>query len=214
MQTQFNIYLVVLTITFFYGLVRFSKLTSPFKLLLLLVSYVFISELIIRFVLPLMTKNVSPAYHFTVIVLIIFYALMYRKLFSKDPKLRRLIVVLAVILGTIALLNSFFYQGLFLFPSFSIAAQGILCIFLSLMMFKKMIESPTKTLLTKQPLFWFNLGTLSFYSFNFIGIIFYNEYELEEMTYWLFYLNVIGNWILYSFYLLSFYLNQKAAHER
>lgn len=214
MQTQFNIYLIVLAITFFFGLVRFSKLTSPFKLLLLLVSYVFISELIIRFVLPKVTENALPAYHFTVIVLIFLYTSIFLKLFTTEIKLKRITLILAILLGIIALLNSLFYQGILKFPSFSVAAQGILCISLSLMLFKKMIETPSETPLAKQSLFWFNLGTLSFYSFTFISFIFYNEYKLEEMTYWLFYLNVIGNWVLYAFYLLSFYLNQKEIHER
>jgi hypothetical protein len=77
-----------------------------------------------------------------------------------------------------------------------------------------MIETPIELSLAKQPVFWFNMGTLSFYSFSFIGFLFYNEYELEKLTFWLFYLNVIGNWILYLCYLVSFYLNQKATYER
>lgn len=210
MQTQFNIYLVVLAITFIYGLVSYSRLTNPFKLLFLLITYVLVSETIIRFALPKLVTNVTPAYHITVLVLIVLYSRIFFKLFEGDKTLQKITLGSTLILGTLALINSFFYQGLRTFPSLGISAQGLLCILLSLLLFKKMLDTPSKTMLSKQPLFWFNLGTFSFYSFNFISFIFYNEFEFEEMTYWIFYLNVIGNWILYLFYLQSLYLNQKS----
>lgn len=211
MQTLVTIYLVLLALTTLTGLVSFKRLTSPFRLLTFLVLYVFISELLGRCLISLGSRNLSPLYHLNALVLIGLTALMYLKILKNHSYSQRIVIILSVICGLIALLNTLFHQSIFTIPSFSIAANAFQSISLSLLIFNDMIKSPTRTPILKQSLFWLNSGTFIFYSANFAGFILYNEYfQLKGVAKeWLFYLNWIGNMILYSCYLIGFYFNQK-----
>lgn len=215
MQTQLILYLFLLGIYFAYGLVKFSQLTSPYRLVVLLIGYTFCSEVINRFVLYYLLENTFLVYHLNAVILIVFYLLIYLQFIQPNPKLKQQIVVFFIVSIVMALLNSLWYKSLWDFPSFSIAANAFFCISLSLILFKKMLDIPTNTRLFQQPVFWFNLGTLTFYSFNFIGFVFHNEYyKFKAFSVWLNYLNWIGNLLLYTFYFVAIYLNQKAAYER
>ena len=158
--------------------------------------------------------NTNPIYHFNAIILITFTGFIYANLLDFNSVSKRLIVITSFGCGMLALLNSLFYQDLFTFPSFSIAAHGFQSILLALLTFNEMIKAPIRIPLRKQALFWLNCGTLVFFSFNFVGFVFFNEYYMfGKIMSWLLYLNWIGNLILYSTYLIALYFNQKTSHE-
>lgn len=210
MHNLFVIYLILLVITTLFGLVYFQKLTGPFRLLALMTGYVFLAELLSRYFITLGFKNTFPLYHLSSVILIAFTAGIYLKLIQSNP-LQRFVIFLSLICGLTAILNTLFIQEIFTFPSFSIAAHAFMSITLSLTVFNEMIKAPTQTHILKQSLFWLNCGTFLFYSANFVGFILYNEYyQIKGVTItWIFYLNWIGNMILYSCYLIGFYFNQK-----
>jgi hypothetical protein len=215
MQTQFIIYLTLLGITMILGLVKLNRLTSPFRILVLMIGYIFAVELLNRVMVSMSWGNSNPIYHLNSIVLITFTGLIYFGLFDFHAASKRLIVLTSVACGLLALLNSLLYQDMQTFPSFSIAAHAFQSILLALLTFNEMIKSPVQTALVKQSLFWINCGTLVFYSFNFVGFVFFNEYlGFGEIMSWLLYLNWIGNLVLYGSYFIALYLDQKVFHER
>lgn len=213
MQILLTIYLTLLALTTLTGLVSFKRLTGPFRLLTILVLYVFIVELLGRYLISLGFKNLSPLYHLNTLVLIGLTASVYLRIVRSDSYSQRFVIILSAICWLVALLNTLFHQSIFTIPSFSIAANAFQSICLSLLIFNQMINSPTRTPILKQSLFWLNSGTFIFYSANFVGFILYNEYyQLKGVAKeWLFYLNWIGNMILYSCYLVGFYFNQKSS---
>ena len=216
MLILFNIYLSLLGITTLFGLVRIKKLTSPFRLLTLLIVYVFFIELAGRTMVYLSWKNTFPFYHFSAFVLITLTALIYVRLVEYGSRARRLIAFISICCAALAVINSMFHQPLSRFPSFSIAAHAFQSILLALVIFNETIKAPTLTPLVKQSLFWLNCGTFLFYSSNFVGFVLFNEYyQLQGITTtWIFYLNWIGNMVIYSCYFVALYLDQKHPYER
>lgn len=213
MQTQFNIYLIIVGIGFIYGLVSFKKLTKPFKILVILIGYVFFAEVTVRYILPHFTKHIEPLYHLNVLVIIVLNAFIYFNLFQPNLRLKRVVIGLASFCGALALSNSFAYQGLYTFPSFGIAAQIFLSIALALLFFNLMLKTRNETPLLKQDVFWFNAGTLIFCSFTSVSFIFHNQLT-DLNSYMLHYLNLVTNNFMYACFLVSLYLNQKSVHGR
>jgi hypothetical protein len=216
MQVLFTIYLFILGINALYGLVCFKKLTSPFRILVLLLIFLFLMECSTHFILPKFFKNILPFYHFIALIILSVSPFIFIQLVQFSQRIKRWIIGLALLCFSFALYNTFIYQGLTVFPSFSIAAQAFLSIFLALVTFKVMLEKPSQTPLLQEATFWLTLGTLFFHCITFVLFVFYNEYYdyNRELIFWTFSINVVSNLLLYSTYLIAIYLNQKTFHER
>lgn len=209
MGVEFGIYIFLNAIFLIYGLVNLSKLTNPFKYLLILSGYNFASEIGGRMMYYSGCENTFTLYHFNSVVFILLNGYIYWQLLRLSGHYKK--VVFALIIGCVILTicNSVFYQDFYTFPSFGIALHCIETISLSLILFVQMINNPLEIPLFRQDIFWLNCGNLIFYSMNFGAFVFYNEYiRLEHGITWLFYLNWVGNLILYICYFWSVYLNQ------
>ena len=141
-------------------------------------------------------KNNMPLMHINIIVTVIFFTIIYYKLFLK-PILKKITVVFSVI--TLGI--TFYYNSNMLeYPSVSKTAMGILLIFLSLTYFYQLLNPEKFVDIEKQGLFWINAGVLIYYAVNiFLFMIFAhipiddrpNYYIINSIT------NIIAN-ILYS----------------
>jgi hypothetical protein len=141
-------------------------------------------------------KNNMPSIHINMIVSILFFSVIYYKLFVK-PVLKKITIVLSVIALIIALYHSLNLQE---YPSVSKTAMGILLIFLSLTYFYQLLNPEKFVDIEKQGLFWINAGVLIYYAVNiFLFMIFtqipienrHNYYIINSIT------NIIAN-ILFS----------------
>lgn len=141
-------------------------------------------------------KNNMPLIHINIIITVLFFSVIYYKLFLK-PVLKKI----AIILSVITLIITFYYAfNLYEYPSVSKTACGVLLIFLSLIYFYQLLN-PLKFIdIEKQGLFWINAGVLIYYSVNiFLFMIFtqipvddrHNYYIINSIT------NIIAN-ILFS----------------
>lgn len=210
MLLRFIIYLSLLAIATTTGLVAFKRLTSPFRYLVILLIYVFLLEGLIFGVNLMYPGKGTPVYHVNSIVLIFLTAMMYSRFVVLDHSSRRLIWIVSVACFLLALSNTLFYQRISTFPSLSIVAHAFQSILLTLLVYRRMLKSPQQTLLIRQSVFWLNTGTLIYYSFNFVGFAFYNSFkDSVVITSWWFYLNWLGNLLLYSSYLIAIYLNSR-----
>jgi len=208
------IYLLYLFGIGVYGAVKYKSLTAPFKLLLLFIAYTFFSDISGRIGYYLGVGSTYPLYHINSWVFISVNALIYLKLFPTNRSLKKSILLISIGCFLIAFLNTLLHQDFNTFPNFSIAAHAFQSIFLSLLIFKEMLKKPTETKLIQQAVFWFVLGTLIFYSLNFMGFVFYNEFNNYSInSKWFYFLNWGGNMFLASCYLIALYLNQKQQYE-
>ncbi|MGF7040350.1 hypothetical protein M2273_003610 [Mucilaginibacter lappiensis] len=141
-------------------------------------------------------KNNMPLIHINIIITVLFFSVIYHKLFIK-PVLKKITIILSVI----TLIITFYYNfNLYEYPSVSKTACGILLIFLSLTYFYQLLNPEKFIDIEKQGLFWINAGVLIYYSVNiFLFMIFtqipvddrHNYYIINSIT------NIIAN-VLFS----------------
>ena len=111
---------------------------------------------------------------------------------------------------TLAILNSVFVESYLTFPSFSLL---LLCLFvfpMTLLAFKHLLINPSREEVYTQPMFWFNMGGLLFYSVTFFIFGYYNYISTQEV--WIHKLIWGVNLFMYSSYTISMYQAQR--HNR
>lgn len=162
-------YLTILLISILIGLFRYSRLSARYKMLLLLISLVFISEIVSR-CLAIAFENSRPTYHILIPLQCILYGIIYG-LAQPNKKMCYAFFGLAT---CASVLNSFFFQSIYQFPTYSLLALCLVLITTVLFDFKRLILFPTEIQLSAQPDFWFNLGTLVFFTCTFFIFGFIN----------------------------------------
>lgn len=165
-STHFKIYLLLLLIGSFIGLLIYRSLNFQLRWTTLLLVFTFVSESIGR-VLAYLIKNSNPAYHFyTPIEGLCLGFILYG--ITNNLITRRVIttVFLSVILFSI--LNSFVFQSLYEFNSNADIAKMPLAILVSFMVLFESINSQEKKYLLSSDLIlvvgiiWFNVSSFVF----------------------------------------------------
>lgn len=141
-------------------------------------------------------KNNMPLIHINIIVTVVFFAVIYYKLFTNRVQKKTTVILSVITLGIMLIYNWNFLE----FPSISSTASAILLIILSLFYFYKLLNPLKYIDIEKQGLFWINAGVLFYSSVNiFLFMIFTqipvddrpNYYVINSIS------NIIAN-ILYS----------------
>ena len=142
------------------------------------------------------TKNNMPLIHVNIIVTVVFFAVIYYKLFTNRLQKKTTVILSVITLGIMLIYNWNFLE----YPSISSTASAILLIILSLFYFYKLLNPLKYIDIEKQGLFWINAGVLFYSSVNiFLFMIFTqipvddrpNYYVINSIS------NIIAN-ILYS----------------
>ncbi len=179
---------------------NYKHLTGVFKIIsaFLITSLVFD---ILLWVLPYCgISNNVPLMHLFIILNIIYFALVYYKIFfSKSLK------IFALVLSSFALVFALYYcKNLNHYPSQSNTASGITFILFSLLYFYQLLNRQEFLHIEKQGLFWFNTGVLMYFSINIFLFMLFTK--LPEAKRPIFYMinnitNVIAN-LVYTIALL------------
>ena len=156
------IYFIILTLVILTGIVRFRRLTIPVKILLLYVFVTLLGELFSNF-FAIRYKNNMPVSHISAMTEFILNALIYYFLF-RSRVLKGTILICIPAFITFFVINSIFFQSYkYVFPSNSLMISGMFYAVCSLLLFKQMLSYPTQVNITRQSIFWYNIGML-FYS--------------------------------------------------
>lgn len=212
MTIRFFIYLLLLFAAVIIGIVRFKKMTPPFRILFYLLVCTLISEIVTR-VLAKSIRNSSPAYHFYLPIQFILLFLIYSLLFRINEKR----ITFAAICGfiIISFLNSFYFQGILRFPSnIALLSSGIFIVF-SLFYFKRMLQGVEQESIFRQGAFWFNSGVLIFFTTTFLFWGFYNfllknHISTKPISTVIYFINIL----IYLMFCVGLLLNKKEAHSR
>jgi len=153
--------LLLLTV-FSVGIIRYKRLTIPFKVLTWSVLPIFLLA-ILSGIFSLKYKNNVPIMHLECITGYIFYSLTYYYLF-KSKAIKQSIIISIVIIIVFFIINAVFLQPFRkVFPSNVTTPTQVLYAVFSLLLFKEMLLYPLKINIIKQSVFWYNIGVL-FYS--------------------------------------------------
>lgn len=166
MTVRFFLYLLLVFIAAACGMVRFKKLTIPFKLLTGLLIYTLISEISSR-IFAVNYRNSSPVYHLYIPVQFTFFVLIYSRL-TGNEKYRELYVWSILAFWMLGFINLFFFQDILRFPSNTILIACSFLIGVSLFQFKKMLTVVEERSIFRQSVFWLNAGVLLFFTSTFL----------------------------------------------
>ena len=205
MSPRFIFYLILLVFISIYGVYSFNKLTRPYKVLVILILLTLISEFCGRWTYA-KYKLTFPPYHFLIPITIFFHAVIYNGLTELKTRYKNLIFVASGFFILLSIINTVYFQSIFSFPSNSITLLSINAIFLSLITFLQMLKFPTEVQLTKQSMFWFNLGNFIFYTLTFFAFAFIN-YRTNYNA-WIAITIWSANIILYVCYFISIFYNK------
>lgn len=207
MSLRFTLYILLVLIAALYGIYNYKDLSKPFRLLVVLMVCVFLSECYGRLLVYRYATSI-PAYHLLILAQMILYPYIY---FTALPAGKRLKAVILVLMGIgcgFSVWNSMFLQTFFVFPSYSIFLLSLITVFLALLGFYFMLQQPVDRSPAKDPLFWFSLGNLFFYCITFFMFGFFTPFIKRSggLPEWGFIFIFTANMGLYACYMASLYL--------
>lgn len=170
MSTRFLIYLVVLFITWLFGLINLKKLSSSYKLLTFFILVTFISESATRIFIK-EYRNSCPPYHIYQPLNYFFTTAFYLSYLKKSGSIISWSWVAFIIF---CMANTSLLQNVWTVPTNAMLPANIVYVLCSLLLFKSMLQQTEDKQLLRQGLFWYNTSTLILYTFNFFCWSFYN----------------------------------------
>ncbi|OCX52144.1 hypothetical protein BEL04_11670 [Mucilaginibacter sp. PPCGB 2223] len=178
-------------LVFFFMIARYRYLENTLKVFWWFIMCSAIVQ-IIALVLWLLQKNNLPLLHFYVPVgfalLVWYYKMVLAKLITK-----RVINAVILLFVCFSIVNSIFFQGIFIFNSNALTVESILLIILSIFTFIVLLNQEMHAIpqSVKQSLSWINSGVLIYYASTLLLFYFANycarHYSVNINTYdWLF----------------------------
>jgi hypothetical protein len=173
------------------GIVRYQKLTMPFKILtisFLVSSAAYLVNIYVNYKF----KTNAVLSHIDAISNYLFYATVYYLLFKN--KYTKLFILISV--GTVVIF--FFVNGIMfqpflkVFPSNLNLPTLILYVIFALLLYKQMLLYPTQVNIIKQSTFWYNTAMLFFASTMFINLQlanYYSEHKIMNVIVYFWYID-------------------------
>jgi hypothetical protein len=162
-------YWFLLSVVWGIGIIRYKKLTTPFKILNWSVLFVLLLT-IAATVYHSKYKTNAPILHIECVNEFAFYSIIYYSLF-KNKLIKRLIVVALILIIGFAFVNALFLQPFYtVFPTNMYPLTQILYAIFSLLLFNEMLRYPLKINIIKQSVFWYNTAILFYATIMFFTL--------------------------------------------
>jgi hypothetical protein len=177
-------------------MVRYSKLTIPFRLLAILIGITFLGETIQWFTGKIL-KNSMFIEHITAEIEYVFFSLIYYYLFE-NRRIRKIIIYAIFLITILEIMNIIFLENLSQFPSNFLDISQLIYLIFSLAFFRQMLSHPSEINIFKQSIFWYNLDMLFFSAAIFLNFALTNYFLKNNLNQTFLYdLSYIINLIFY-----------------
>jgi len=174
-------YLLLLLLVLVTGVVRYKKLTTPFKILTLLIISTLLLEISAK-ICAVRFRNNLPVMHIISITQYLFYSFAYYHLF-KNNIIRNSILASIFLFIIFFTVNSLLIQPYYSdFPSNAVLASEILYAIFSLLLFKQMLLYPLQVNIIKQSVFWYNTAMLFFSTTMFLNLGLINYFIKHQLN--------------------------------
>ena len=202
-----NIVLVLEIIVSLTGLVRFKKLTRPFKILVIwltidLAFYPLNKLCISIYKNNVLLVHVQNMFHYAG------YALTYYYLFI-NQRIKQIILYSIPIVLILSIIDGCFVESFTkTFPTYLVLPEHIIYVVFTILLFKQMLQYPVQMNIIKQSVFWLNTAVLFFSTTMFLTMSLSNniaKYSKEEVILILYFWYSID--IIFSILLLVAILN-------
>lgn len=194
-----------------FGILRYSRLSKPFQLLIQMLIIIFVSELAGRFLWRSMGST-YPFYHVLQVLQILYYGLIFSLLITSGKAWKSWIFIVAASGAVVSIAVSIFHQPLNTFPSLGSQLLSIYVVVLSLILIMKLLRSPKEGSLLLLPEFWFATGSLFFYSITFFTFAYFNLGVGNPE--WGYTIIRLSNYILYGCCFLTLFFDAQLAKQR
>jgi hypothetical protein len=203
------IYYFLLSVVIIIGIVRYKKLTIPYKILLLYVGITLILE-VLSVIWANIYQNNMPIMHISSCSEFLLTALVFYYLF-KNRLIKRIISISIAVIILFFIFNSIILQPYTnKFPSNAILVSEIFYVILSLMIFKQMLQYPLQINITSQSIFWYNTAILFFSTTAFLNFGLVNYVVKHHLNPAISYnCGFVLNMIFYSLIGISILINDK-----
>lgn len=158
-------YYSILFIAVIISLIYFRRLEKAFRLISLILIATFTSDLVASYVYFYFRQPKNIVYHFFTPIEYLIYASVFM-IFFGDKKWNRILIVSVIFFIVLEVLNTLFFQPLKKFPSNIFIIEDLLLVFLSLILFSKMMRIKLSDNLLKEGIFWFNSSVLFYCSLD------------------------------------------------
>lgn len=144
-------------------------------------------------------KNLNP------VVLPFDYLVVPLYFFFYKPKLSsqrtvRLFAVLTLINFSFALLNTIFYQGIMIMPTYTMAMDSFVLIIFSVVFFRQLSRELPRQVYVRLPVFWINSAVLIYY------VVVLPIYLVTEYLYLTLKVNIIPLWMVHNSIGIIYYI--------
>lgn len=202
-----NIVLILEIIVSLTGLVKFKKLTRPFKVLVIwltidLFFYPLNKLCIYIYKNNVLLVHVQNMFHYAA------YTLTYYYLFI-NQRIKKVILYSIPIILMLSIIDGCFVEPFTkTFPTYMVLPEHIIYVVFTILLFRQMLQYPVQMDIMKQSVFWLNTGVLFFSTTMFLTLSLSNstaKYPKEEVMLILYFWYSID--IIFSILLLIAILN-------
>lgn len=143
----------------------------------------------------------------------ILYPYIYLNALPASKTLKGIITAVGIAGFCFSLINSFFMQTFYIFPSYSILLLSLFIVCMALLSFYFMLQQPEDKSPLKVPMFWMSFGNLFFYCITFFMFGFFTPFiqRTGDLPEWAFIFIFAANLGLYVCYLVALRLERKRA---
>ena len=202
-----NIVLILEIIVSLTGLVKFKKLTRPFKVLVIWLTIDLLSYPLNKVCISIYKNNVLLV-HIQNVLQYSAYALVYYYLFI-NQRIRQIVLYSIPIVLILSIIDGFFVEPFTkTFPTYLTLPEHVIYVVFTILLFRQMLQYPVQMNIIKQSVFWLNTGVLFFSTTMFLTMSLSNniaKYSKEEVILILYFWYSID--IIFSILLLVAILN-------
>jgi hypothetical protein len=193
------------------GMYCIKKVDTSFKWLAILILLTLVSESIAKYLSFGLGKPNNIVYHIFTPIEYTLYVIIFSQ-FLNNKKREILLWLSAIGIFLLEIVNSNFFQPLHMACTNVIMVEGVLLVFLSLVLFLKIRETPSLGNLLREGVFWFNSAVLCYYAFSTMHWGFHNMevYNLEDPPLILYDIHKFLSGILYLIFSMALLLNAVA----
>ena len=202
-------YYLLLILVSSYGILNFNKFSKNFKLLIVFILIMTLSEIYTYFV-SIYQLSFIKIYYFTIPLNIIFFYYIF-----KPYWLNKKVVIFNSFLTISSVLFSI-YSSVFIvefddFPSHSFVFLSVISVVFALITLKNIISSQAKIALHLKPEFWLSVSVLVFFTISYLNLsLFQFHYTFIKNS--IYFIEIIFRIFLHFYYIglfLALYYNKK-----
>ena len=190
------------------GLFCMKRNSIGFRWLAILVVMTLVSEFTAKYIAFGLDKPNSIVYHIFTPIEYSIYVIIFNHFIARK-KWQKLLKASAIMLVLFEIINTIYFQPLREANTNVMILESVFLVFLSLLLFLKIRETPSPTNLLREGVFWFNSAVLCYYAFNTLIWGFHNMkvYTFENPPQIMYDFNLILSGLFYLTFSVALFLN-------